>query len=185
MLTPPVGGSQGPMTNRARQPAPRAVRNAHIKYEGIQPHTLKRNKHSILRFFTFLSMHGRCLPDSFESLDEEVAEYINHLYLDDFPQYWAVDLLSGLKRFYPKCRRHLETSHLYQKNWLRVTVRQKAIPASLDLVLGMGAAALLEGDFRLAFSILLGFVGLLDCILRNTSSDPYRASLVISLKLRC
>ena len=139
----------------------KTARKTHIKYEGIQPNTLRRYRKAITRFFCYLSMLGLGLPNSLEELDEAVGEFINHLYLDDHPQYWATDLISGLKRFCPKCRRHLEVASLYHKNWLRVTARTRALPASLDLVLGMAAAALLDSSYRLAFSILLGFVGLL------------------------
>ena len=139
----------------------KAVKRSHIKYEGIQPHTAKRYRIAITRFFDYLDLHDCFVPDSIEELDEAIGEFINHLYLDDLPQHWAADLISGFKRFYPKCRRHLETASLYHKNWLRVTVRTRALPASLDLVLGMAAVALLQGDPRLAFVVLLGFAGLL------------------------
>eukprot|EP00959_Pyramimonas_sp_CCMP1952_P244717 5115140-Pyramimonas_sp.AAC.1 len=137
------------------------ARKAHIKHEGIQPVTARRYRHSLARFFEFISSHRRPWPRSLDELDEEVGEYINHLYLDDLPQYWASDLVSAFKRHYPKCRRHLGTAEVYLKNWARVTARRRAIPATRDLVLSMAAAALIEGKVRLAFCILLSFVGLL------------------------
>ena len=139
----------------------KTARKTHIKYEGIQPTTERRYRKAITRFFGHLTLLCMGLPNSLEELDEAVGEFINHLYLDDYPQYWATDLISALKRFYPKCRRHLEIASLYHKNWLRVTVRTRALPASLDIVLGMAAVALIESSTRLAFIILLGFIGLL------------------------
>ena len=81
--------------------------------------------------------------------------------MDGYPQGWAIDLVAAFKRFYPKCRRNLGTSSLYLKNWARVTVRRRAIPASRDLAIGMAVAALIENKVRVAFCILLSFVGLL------------------------
>ncbi|CAK0908038.1 unnamed protein product, partial [Prorocentrum cordatum] len=104
---------------------------------------------------------SRRLRETLGELDEEVGEYINHLYLDSYPQGWAIDLVSAMKRYYPKCRKKLNIASLYLKNWARVTERRRAIPASRDLVIGMAVAALFERKVRLAFGILLSFVGLL------------------------
>ena len=149
------------MSSICRRPMRVARKKAPIKHEGIQAATARRYRQSLTRFFEFIAMHGRSLPQSLEQLDVEVGEYINALYQDDLPQYWGIDLLSALKRFYPRCRRSLDTGHLYIKNWTRVTKRRRAIPATRDLAMAMAVAALFEGKVRLAFSILLSFVGLL------------------------
>jgi integrase len=149
------------MGSKKERPMKVAQKKAHIKHEGIQETTAHRYRQSLARFFEFVRLHERLLPRTFEELDDEVGEFINYLYQDDLPQGWGIDLLSALKRFYPKCRRHLGTGHLYMKNWTRVTTRRRAIPATRDLVIGMTVAALFEGKVRLAFGILISFIGLL------------------------
>ena len=37
----------------------------------------------------------------------------NHLYQDDLPVGWASDVVCGIKRFYPKCRKSLQISAGY------------------------------------------------------------------------
>ena len=69
--------------------------------------------------------------------------------------------MSGFKRFYPACRRHLETSHMYHRNWCKTIVRISAFPISADLVKGMAAVAYTEQQPMFGAAILLAFFGFL------------------------
>ena len=75
--------------------------------------------------------------------------------------HYAADALSGFKRLLPACKRHLDVSGLYYKNWVKSICRERAWPIPPDLVQGMAAAALVQQKARLAISILLCFLGLL------------------------
>lgn len=139
----------------------RIVPKQHIKYEGLRPMTIKRYRRQIKFFFTYLNDRCIDLPYDLTDLDETVGEYINHLYQDDYPVNYGNDLVSGLKRFYPKCRRHLETSSTYMRSWNKSLNRRRALPLPSDLLLGMATFALIKGKKRLALALLVGFTGLL------------------------
>lgn len=137
------------------------VPKQHIKYEGLQPMTTKRYRRQMRFFFIYLSDRNIDLPSDMTDLDETVGEYINHLYQDDYPVNYGNDLVSGLKRFYPKCRRHLETSSTYMRSWNKSLNRRRALPLPADLLMAMASLALVKNNKRLALALLLGYCGLL------------------------
>ena len=148
--------TMGKRTRRLQGP-----RKAHIRYEAITTGTIHRYEVAILRFFQFLRLHDRVYPATLAELDVEVSEFINHLYQDDSPLYWATYLVCGFKRFYPKCKRHLDTSSQYLNNWTRAVRRTRALPLPADACLAMASISLLWGWPRFGLSLLLGFLGLL------------------------
>jgi integrase len=75
--------------------------------------------------------------------------------------YMAADALSGFKRLYPSCKRHLDTSNLYYKNWTRSIIRVRALPLSPVLCKGIVSVAICKQKPRLAVAFLLAFLGLL------------------------
>ena len=90
---PAAAGQDAIMPGRLKKhKRPRA---AHTKYVGVQPATLKRYRRALRLFFGFLDLFGFVLPDTFQDLDDVAGEYLNHLYLDDYPPYVASDFLSG------------------------------------------------------------------------------------------
>jgi integrase len=101
------------------------------------------------------------VPKNFGQLDHLGGEYINFLYQDESPLGWAGDFISGLKRLFPSCRRHLETTSLYYRNWVKATVRVRALPMSQELIRGMAAMAIIDKRPRFAAALLIGFCGLL------------------------
>ncbi len=104
------------------------VRKVHIKFESMAPKTLIKYKVAVRRFFWWRRPAGFSYPSDLTELDFQVGEFFNHLYLDESPLGWAQDCLSGLKRLFPRCRRHLETATLYYGNWVKATKRVKALP---------------------------------------------------------
>ena len=137
------------------------VPKRHVKYEGILAATLHRYRRQIRRFFDYLHDNGFELPQDLETLDDLVSDYIDHIYQDDYPINFGNDLVSGLKRLYPRCRRHLEISSSFMRNWTKALHRNRALPLPKDLLLAMAAAALLKGKPRLSLALLIGFLGLL------------------------
>ena len=137
------------------------VPKRHVKYEGILAATLHRYRRQIKNFFIYLRENCFELLLDLETLDDLVGEYINHIYQDDYPTNFGNDLVSGLKRLYPRCRRHLEISSSFMRSWAKALHRNRALPLPKDLLLAMAAAALLKNRPRLAFALLVGFLGLL------------------------
>ena len=61
-------------------------------------------------------------------LDEELAEYINHLFQEGDHVFLAGWANSGLRRFFPRCCLHLTTSQLLRRNWQRVHLPARTTP---------------------------------------------------------
>jgi integrase len=137
------------------------VRKLHLKFVSISPATTRRYKIAVHRFFVWRKSAGHSAVSSLAQLDQLGGEYLNFLWQDDSPLYWAGDFVSGLKRLYPACKRHLDTTKLYYDNWVKVTPRRRAFPFTLDLIRGVAALALIDGQPRLAGAFLVCFAGLL------------------------
>ncbi len=114
----------------------RFVRKVHIKFESMAPKTLIKYRVAVRRFFWWRNSAVFYYPSDLSELDYQVGEFFNHLYLDESPLGWAQDCISGLKRLFPRCRRHLETATLYYNNWSKATLRVKALPFTPNMVRG-------------------------------------------------
>ena len=90
-------------------------------------------------------------------LDEERGEYINHLYQEGDNVTLAGWTVSGLKRFLPRCKPHLQTAQLFLRNWHRVHLPQRTSPLRWLGAKAMAAAAAQTGRFDLALLIFIGF----------------------------
>ena len=135
-----------------------SAKPSHIMYLGLQPSTILRYNRSLLRFFSWV---GPDLPSTLEDLDEAAGEYINHLFQDDCSLGYANDLVSGLKRFIPKTRRHLPIASGFARYWGRSIRRSRALPISSELLTSMAAIACLQCRHRLCAALMVGFLGLL------------------------
>ncbi|CAE7177202.1 unnamed protein product [Symbiodinium necroappetens] len=114
-------------------------------------------ENAVAALFQYLNaLRGR-LPRTMAELDEELAEYINHLYQEGDAVTLAGWTLSGLKRFFPRCRPHLLTSQLFLRNWQRVHLPQRTSPMTWLGARAMAGAACKVGRPDLALSIFLGF----------------------------
>ncbi|CAE7232215.1 unnamed protein product [Symbiodinium sp. CCMP2592] len=112
---------------------------------------------AVSAFFLYLrALRGR-LPRSMLELDEELAEYINHLYQEGDPLSLAGWTVSGLKRFHPRCRPHLLTAQVFLRNWQRVHLPRRTNPMSWLGAKAMASAACQANRPDLALVILLGF----------------------------
>ena len=97
-----------------------------LKYRGIVPKTRQRYERSISTFFRHLSSCSMGLAGSWSDLDRQVADYIDHMFLEGEPVGYAGDLLSGLSRFVPGSRLRMPTARLWFRNWQVWVERQKA-----------------------------------------------------------
>ncbi|CAE7727291.1 unnamed protein product [Symbiodinium sp. CCMP2592] len=97
------------------------------------------------------------LPVSMGELDEELAEYINHLYQEGDTVTMAGWTVSGLKRFLPRCKPHLLTAQIYLRNWQRVHMPRRTNPMTWLGARAMASAAFQIGRPDLSVTILLGF----------------------------
>jgi integrase len=139
----------------------RFVRKVHIKFESMAPKTLIKYRVAVRRFFWWRNSAGFSYPSDLSELDFQVGEFFNHLYLDESPLGWAQDCISGLKRLFPRCRRHLETATLYYNNWSKATLRVKALPFTPNMVRGIATFSIIKGNLDFAATVLLMFAGLL------------------------
>ena len=80
---------------------------------GISDRTAARYKKALINFFEYVDTHGHSIPNTMSELDYLAGEFVNHLYQEMEPYGYAGDFISALRRFYPACRRHVETAGLF------------------------------------------------------------------------
>ena len=145
---------------------PRAIRKAavkggHLKYVGLSPATLTRYRKCILMLYLYLDVCMLELPGSMQLLDFYLSEFINQLWLEGEPHGYAGATIAAVARFIPRSRFHVSISRQYVKNWERTLTRQRALPLSKKIVIGMAGAAYAYKLDDVACLLLVGFVGLL------------------------
>ncbi|CAK0789972.1 unnamed protein product, partial [Prorocentrum cordatum] len=124
-------------------------------------------KHMVYRravnafFFFFLQARSLALPTSLSELDHIVSEFINECWQEGEPIGFCGHLLSGLQRFFPQCKHHLNTSWLFYNNWNSTVVPTRATPFPKHIVAALASAAAQAGDLRLAAGLLVGFTAFL------------------------
>lgn len=137
------------------------VTEGHLKGIGLLKSTHKRYWYSIFKFFEWRKRHRFSQPKSLEGLDYLVGEYINCLFQLKCPQYLGHDLVSGLTRFYPRCKGRLPTAKVFLHNWTSVIERRKALPLSPAVARGFAGLALAQGQTKKGLFVLICFLGLL------------------------
>lgn len=70
--------------------------------------------------------------------------------------YLGANALSGLKKFYPSCRRSLEVSAHLLKNWSKTVIRERALPLPAEFTKALAAVAIRQGDEKFGIALLLG-----------------------------
>lgn len=106
---------------------PRAANKKHLRYHGVSARTLRAYKQAVNRFFLFCPATFGELPPSFEQLDYQLSEFINELFQEGDTLSLAGWTISGLKRFFPRCKPQLLTAQQLYKNWCRSHVPQRAL----------------------------------------------------------
>ena len=115
----------------------------HLRFLGITAKTRRSYEQAVQAFFVYLrALRGR-LPKSMVELDEELSEYINHLYQEGDNVTQAGWTVSGLKRFLPRCKPHLQTAQLRCSGYFNSTssARPRHRPSTAFGFLLAGGAA--------------------------------------------
>ena len=103
-------------------------RRDHLTLLGITAKTRRSFEQSIQAFFSYVcALKGRLLRNAVE-LDDELAGYINHSYQEGENVSMEGWIVSGLKRFLPRCKPHLQTARLFLRSWHRVYLPQRTSP---------------------------------------------------------
>ena len=145
---------------RARADKKRLVKASHIKFAAITITSLLKYRKAVRAFLQWRADQGHAMPVTLTALDILFSEYSNALYVGDEPMYKAADALSGLKRYYPQCRKHLDVSHAFYSYWAKSVPRRRAFPLPPSWVQGMAAVAFREDKPVIGLLFLCAFLGL-------------------------
>lgn len=158
----------------------------HLKNLGIRPRTLKLYRFEVSQFFTYLDVFGLQLATSYHQLDEQVAEYINHLFQEGEAISKAGWLLSGLRRFYPRIRRELPVSQQWYLNWTRTHTPDRATPITWKILRADIGLCLHEHWGHLGATLLVGFVVMLRTqeMLQLDSDDVMITRNTVTIRLQ-
>ena len=134
---------------------------AALRFIGLKPQTLRSYRSALAHFFQWLDDENRPLPSRSHQLDEDLSEYLEHLWLDDVNITYAGHTLSAFRRFYPRIRYKLPQAKQFFSNWKSVHVPRQAVPMPPEVALALGGLAISIKDYTLAFLILVGFAAFL------------------------
>ena len=134
---------------------------ASLRFIGLKPQTLRSYRSALAHFFQWLDDESRPLPSRSHQLDEDLSEYLEHLWLDDVNITYAGHTLSAFRRFYPRIRYKLPQAKQFFSNWKSVHVPRQAVPMPPEVALALGGLAITIKEYSLAFLILVGFAAFL------------------------
>ena len=140
----------------SRRPS-RAVQKSHLKFAGLERNTVKRYGVAIESFFDFCFFFCSRLPKTGGELDYMLGEYVNNLFQDGSPYQWRADSLAAVRRFLPVWRGSTALARAHLHNWTRTLTVHRALPLSVDILLGMAAMSALEGAWDLCGAMLVGY----------------------------
>ena len=132
-----------------------------LRFLGLKKKTLRCYERALKSFFDFLDEENLSLPSKPNRLDECVAKFLEHLYLEDRPITYAGHTLSAFRRFYPQLRYKFPLSRQYFSNWKSVHVSQQAVPLPASVVFAIAGTAISCGESHFAGLLLLGFLAFL------------------------
>jgi integrase len=127
----------------------------------VQPRTRARYTAAVDSFFEDLAQQGIALPRRSASLDEEVAEHLDRLWLGGISRSYAGDVISGLQFFVPGLKGNLRGAWAALSVWQRHEEPERALPFTDETAEALAGTALASGQLRLATCVLLGQVALL------------------------
>eukprot|EP00438_Fugacium_kawagutii_P003576 Skav222553 [mRNA] locus=scaffold2837:372454:374148:- [translate_table: standard] len=130
-------------------------------FVGLKPRTLKSYRQALRRFFDWLEAEEIDIPGKPSDLDELLASFLEHLWLDDINVTYAGHTLSAFRRFYPQLRFKLPVSRQFFSNWKSVHVTKQAIPLPGDVAMAAAGVALASDEWSLAALLLVGFAAFL------------------------
>ena len=158
-----------------------------LRFVGLHAKSLRSYKRALLHFFRWLDDEGEPIPSRPSILDDLLAQYLEHLWLDDINITYAGHVLSALRRFYPQLRYKLPVAKQFFSNWKSVHVPQQAVPMPADVALALAGVAVQVGDHRLALLLLLGFTAFLrtgeitGLEVSHVQADPITGRIILAL----
>ena len=123
----------------------------------------RRYEAALNRYFDFERDNSYPAPIDYADIDTNVAAFIEQLWQEGDPRYWAEDILSGFAKYIPSMKGHLRLSWSLVTAWQRNEPPQRCTPVTLDILLAMVGHALSQGWQRMALVLLVGF----HCVLRT------------------
>ena len=145
---------------RPRNPRLRYVQATHLKFLGVTSSTTKLYKSAMHEFCIWRKKQGMFRCSSYAVLDRQLGEFFNYLYQAGMLVYKAASALSGLKRLLPQCRRSMDASSLYFKNWVKSVPKTRALPLKADWVRAFVAFSHVQQEPLMGLLLVLGFLGL-------------------------
>lgn len=132
-----------------------------LRFVGLKPKTLKCYENALRAFFKYLEEENISIPSKRTTLDLLLAQFLEHLYLDDRPITYAGHTMSAFRRFYPQLRYKLPLAKQFFSNWRNAHVPQQAVPLPAPLALAIAGVAVECHQLGFACLVLLGFLGFL------------------------
>lgn len=132
-----------------------------LRFLGLKQKTLRCYERALKAFFDFLDDENIQLPSRPKKLDECVAQFLEHLYLEDRPITYAGHTLSAFRRFYPQLRYQFPLARQYFSNWKSVHVSRQAVPLPPKALFAIAGVALSCDEYSFAAILLLGFLAFL------------------------
>ena len=130
---------------------------------GIKLETRRRYRLQLWFFFRWMRRWDWPFPSNAGEMDVAISEFVNSMWLNGDPYGYACDVVSGMGRFLPQCRKKLVVSRQYLRNWSSTLHRKRAFPISSSFLQALVGCALAYEDEISAALLAVGFA----CMLRT------------------
>ena len=132
----------------------------------------KRYESALVRYFAFEELLSLPAPMDDVDLDGQVAAYVEQLWQEGDPRYWAEDTLSGFTKLVPSLRGGFRLSWSLVTAWQRNEPPQRCAPLSSDILLAMVGRTIQLGWHRMSVLLVVGF----HCLLRTAEMYNLRVA---------
>lgn len=132
-----------------------------LRFAGLKPRTLRSYNKALLDYFIWLEQEAMPVPKTTRKLDDSLAEYLEHLFLDDRPIAYAGHTLSALKRFHPRIRWKIPLAKQYFSNWKQIYVTRQAVPMPVEVLMAVAGVAASCKEWGFCTLLLLGYAAFL------------------------
>ena len=128
----------------------------------------RRYEAAVNRYFEYERVNSILAPTDYADVDTSVAQFIEQLWQEGDPRYWAEDTLSGFSKMIPSMRGCFRLSWSLVTAWQRNEPPQRCTPLTLDILLAMVGRAVFLDWHRMSLILLIGY----HCVLRT--AEMYR-----------
>ena len=128
-----------------------------LRFVGLKKRTLRSYNQALLSYFHWLEDEAMPIPQSTRALDESLALYLEHLFLDDRPIAYAGHTLSALKRYHPRLRWKIPLAKQYFSNWKQVYITRQAVPMPVEVLMAVAGAAASCKEWGFCAILLVGY----------------------------